>query len=104
MMHINKQSGLVRTILIIIVAILIISYFGIDIKGLVEAPGTQNNIGYVVGWVMYVWTNYLEKPYNYLWHDIFVDKIWAQFLDTLDIIKTGGNPNPAGPRVYGLAR
>ena len=99
MMHINKQSGLVRTILIIIVAILIISYFGIDIKGLVEAPGTQNNIGYVVGWVMYVWTNYLEKPYNYLWHDIFVDKIWAQFLDTLDIIKTGGNPNPAGPRV-----
>lgn len=104
MFFINKQSGLIRIILIILIAILALSYFGIDIKSVVEAPGTQKNIGYVVGWVMYVWTNYLEKPYNYLWHDIFVDKLWAQFLDTLDTIKKGGNPNPAGPTVDGLAR
>jgi hypothetical protein len=104
MVFINKQSGLVRLVLIIIVAILILSYFGIDLKGVVEAPGTQKNISYVTYWVTYVWTTYLEKPYNYLWHDIFIDKLWAQFLDTLATIKKGGNPNPAGPTVDGLAR
>lgn len=99
----NKNNGLIRTILIILIAILALSYFGIDIKGLVEAPRTQQNVGYVTGWVMYVWTNYLEKPYDYLWNDIFVGRIWSQFLDTLDTIKAGGNPNPAGPTVDGLA-
>ncbi|MEN9614514.1 MAG: hypothetical protein RLZZ347_821 [Candidatus Parcubacteria bacterium] len=104
MLFINKQSGFVRIILIILIAILILSYFGIDIKGVVEAPGTQKNIGYVWGWTVYVWSTYLEKPFNYLWHDIFIDKLWSQFLDTLATIKKGGNPNPAGPTVDGLAK
>ena len=100
-MRINRQNGFVRTILIIIIAILVLSYLGIDLKAIVDAPGTQNNLNYVWGGVSYVWTNYLARPFNYLWYDIFVDKIWSEFLKTLDTIKRGGNPNPTGPMVTG---
>ncbi|MEK7095634.1 MAG: hypothetical protein AAB917_03165 [Patescibacteria group bacterium] len=78
----NTQQGFVKWVLIIIVALIVLGYFGFDIKKAIEAPTTQNNLTYVQKIVSNVWHNYLKKPAGYLW-DIFVEYIWVPILDSL---------------------
>ena len=86
---INKQSGFIKFIVIIIIAIIILSYFGFDLRSIVEAPETQENIGYVWGGVVYIWENWLAGPISYLWNDIFIDLLWDSFIENLERIKGG---------------
>jgi len=89
MLKINKKSGFIKFIIIIIIAIIILSYFGFDLRAIVEAPTTQGNIGYVWGGVVYVWQNWLQRPASYLWNDVFIDLLWDSFIDNLERIKKG---------------
>lgn len=96
-----KNQGLVRTVLIVLIAILVLSYFGFDIKGIVESPLAQNNIGYVWGFVVGIWNNYLSQPVTYFWNNIFIGILWESFTGALDNIKNGRQPelNTSGPNV-----
>ncbi len=44
----NKSQGFVHLIVLIIVVVLILSYFRIDIRGFIESDLVQKNIGYVL--------------------------------------------------------
>ncbi|MBU4479853.1 hypothetical protein KKG48_00205 [Patescibacteria group bacterium] len=87
----NNQSGFIKWILIIIIAIIILSYFNFDLRAIVESPETQGNLGYAWGLVVIVWDDYLAGPILYLWNDIFIDLLWDSFVDNLERIK-GGEP------------
>lgn len=82
----NTQQGFVKWIIIIIIALIVLGYFGFDIKKAIEAPTTQNNLTYVQKVVSNVWHNYLKKPAAYLW-GIFVNYIWEPALDNLSKMK-----------------
>ncbi len=82
-----QQQGFVRFIVLIIIAILVISYFNIDLKTEVEKPQTQKNITYVKDQSQSVWKQYLEKPVFYIWNNIFIDLLWSVFVDNLKRIK-----------------
>jgi len=86
----NEKGGLVKFIIIIIVAIIVLSYFGFNLRSVVESPTTQGNLSYVWGGVVYVWSGYLERPASYLWNDIFIDLLWNSFVYNLERIKGGG--------------
>lgn len=86
---INQKTGLIRTIILIVIAIIVISFFGFDLQGIIEAPQTQKNLSYVWGFVVMVWDNYLSVPALYFWHNIFLNIIWDAFTDNLDRIKSG---------------
>lgn len=81
--------------IVLIILILILSYFGFDIKGFIDSPGTQKNIGYVVGLGKTVWEKYLEKPATYLWEKVFVNLLWGSFSSNLERIKEGGTIMPS---------
>jgi len=85
----NKQSGFIKLIFIIIIAIIILSYFGFDLRTIVESPETQGNLGYVWEGVTYVWVNWLSLPANYLWNDVFINLLWDSFIDNMERIKGG---------------
>ena len=93
-----KNNGLIKLILIIIIAILVLSYFSIDIRGVVESPQSQANFGYVGAWISAVWNTYLARPLCYLFNDIFINLLWSSFTDNLEKIKRGEphdfNQNP----------
>ena len=89
MIHIPRNTGLIKLILIIIIIIIVLSYLNIDIRGIIEAPQTQENLGYVWGWVTLIWNNYLADPVLYFWNNIFIDLLWESFVDNLERIKQG---------------
>jgi hypothetical protein len=83
----TRNNGLVSIILILIIAILALSYLNIDLKSLVEKPQTKNNVAYVATTSETVWTTYLEKPATYLWNKVFIDLFWNSFIDNMTAIK-----------------
>lgn len=68
-MEINSQKGLVKLIVIIIVAIIVLSYLGISIPKIAESETGKANFGYIWGlcqqvgaWFVDLYTQYLA-PY-----------------------------------------
>ncbi|MFT5359703.1 MAG: hypothetical protein ACI88L_000163 [Candidatus Paceibacteria bacterium] len=79
----------IRTILLVILGILVLSFFSFDIESFIKAPQTQSNLGYVWGGVTYVWEEYLQNPLTYFWNNIFIDLLWNSFIANLQSIKAG---------------
>lgn len=98
MIPLNRQSGLIKLVLIIVVALIVLSYFGISVRSIIESPAGQDNFGYVGVWISSVWNTYLARPFSYLWNDIFIKLLWSSFTDNLEKIKRGEphdfNQNP----------
>jgi len=89
MLSAQRNTGIIKFLIIIIVLILLLSYFNIDVRGIIEAPKTQENFSYVYGWIAFVWSEYLANPVRYFWNNIFIDLLWESFVDNLERIKRG---------------
>lgn len=76
-------------IILVVVLLAILSFFGISIKSIIEGESFKENFSYVWGWIKHLWNNYLIRPASYLWNDIFIDLIWGSFVDNLKRIKLG---------------
>lgn len=77
------EGGLIKTILLIVIAILVVSYFGINIRALVTSPTTQDNVSYVTTSAVSLWNNYLKGPVTYLWNEVFLSLIWNTAMNNL---------------------
>ena len=83
----HANQGLISILLIIVIAILALSFFNIDLKTVAEKPQTQKNVSYVVDNSTSFWNTYLQKPASYLWNDIFINLLWNSFVDNMTRIK-----------------
>lgn len=60
----NKEAGVVKLIVLIVVIVLILSYLGINIQRIAESEAGKANFGYIWGIVQQVWgwiVNLYEK-------------------------------------------
>lgn len=87
-----KNRGLINLIILIIVAILILSYFGYNLRAIVNAPNTQDNFSYVGGGIADLWNNYLSGPATYLWNT-FVNLIWNPAIQNITNMNSGKPTN-----------
>ena len=80
----NRQGGLslIGLIIVIVIIIAILSWYGFDIKDFFTSPQAQKNFGYVWNFVSGVWSTYLAAPAGKLW-DIGLQYIWGPFMDML---------------------
>lgn len=69
--------------------ILVLSYFDIRLKGVVESPTSQENFGYVKGEATSIWDKYLKRPASYLWNDVWVNIFWRGFIENMERIRDG---------------
>ena len=63
----RRQGGLIKMIILIIIAIAVLSWYGVDIKDFFTSPQMQKNLGYISSFIGDVWNNYLAIPANKLW-------------------------------------
>lgn len=110
----KRQGGLIQLLIIILIALIILGYYGISVRQAVDNPTSQDNISYVSNGIVYVWDEYLQAPASYLW-GIFVNDIWNASINNLERLKNGqstdiqengpivpavdGNPSPAQPAI-----
>ena len=80
---------MIKYIVLGILGVLVLSYFGFDIKAIIESPVAQNNLSYVTGGVKFVWNEYLSQPVLYFWNNIFLNILWGSFMHNLGKINSG---------------
>ena len=85
----NDKRGLVKWIVIILIAVIVLSFFGFNLRSIIESDLTQNNLGYLWGLGVIVWDDYLSQPILYFWHNIFINLLWDSFVDNMERIKVG---------------
>ena len=81
-MYKNKQQGLIKMIILIVTAIAVLSWYGIDIKTFFTSPQMQANLNYVWDFITGFWSDYLKAPAMKLW-GIWLQYIWGPFMDML---------------------
>ena len=59
---INNKRGFIKIVILIIVGILILSYFKIDLRNLFSSDTTQGNLGFVWQFIQHVWYDYIKAP------------------------------------------
>lgn len=91
MINFNRQKGvsLIGILVLAFILILVLSYFGISVKSVVESPTGQENISYVGGGTRNLWNDYLKAPASYLWNDILVNIFWKSFVNNMERIRDG---------------
>ena len=87
----NKKGGIsiLGILILAIIVILVLSYFNISIKAVVESPTGQENINYVGGGTRSLWNTYLAGPAAYLWNDIWIKIFWKGFINNMERIRDG---------------
>ena len=91
MKNFNTKRGisLLKIIILVAIAMLVLSYFGVSIKSIVESPTGQENINYVGGGAKSFWTTYLAEPASYIWNDVIVNIFWKSFISNMERIRDG---------------
>lgn len=72
--YIQNKGGIsiIGIIILAIILILILSYFGYDIRSIVESPKAKENLNYVGGVVEDLWNKFFKKPAEYVWENFFL--------------------------------
>jgi len=87
----KKEQGIsiIGILFLGFIIILILSYFKISIKSVVESPEAQDNLHYVGGNTRNLWNDYLKEPVSYFWNDIFIGIFWESFINNMERIRDG---------------
>jgi hypothetical protein len=90
----KKRDGIsiIGVLFLGVILILVLSYFKISVKSVVESPTGQENITYVRGGTISLWDKYLSQPASYLWNDVFINIFWKSFINNMERIRDG-QPN-----------
>lgn len=79
----NHNKGLIKAIILIIIALIILGWFGFDVQSIIESDRVQKNLHYVWGIVVSVWDNYLAAPVIWVWDKIIVGMVWESLQKVL---------------------
>lgn len=84
MIYFKKNNrGLIRTVILVIFLILVLSYLGINIRSIISSDTFRDNWSYVSDLAVRIWKNYLSGPLSYLWNKILVPYVWQPILENL---------------------
>ena len=72
---VSTKKGIVGIIVLLVIALLVLSYFGFNLRQTIQAPTTQDNFHYVWGNITYFWNTYLKEPATYF-YNLYVELVW----------------------------
>lgn len=78
----TKKGGFIKIVILIIIAIAVLSWYGVDLKKFFTSPQAQKNFGYIWNFIQDVWSTYLSGPAHKLW-GIWLQYAWGPILETL---------------------
>lgn len=64
------NRGFLKLIILIVLALVVLGFFGYNFKDIIESPTVKENLQYVWGLAVKLWNNFLAEPANWLWDKI----------------------------------
>jgi Flp pilus assembly pilin Flp len=71
-----NKKGLIKTIIVIVIALVILGYFGFNVGDIINSPTVQANLHTSWDFISKIWSNYLAGPVVYVWDHIIVGLLW----------------------------
>ncbi len=68
--NLTTNQGFIKLIIIVIVAVIILGYYGLDVRKVVEGPTVQKNLAYVGHVASDIWNGYLKAAVVFIWEVI----------------------------------
>ncbi len=62
-----KKRGFIKTIILIVIALLILGYFGYHIEDMIKNPAVQKNLHAFLNFILYLWNTFLIGPLTFIW-------------------------------------
>lgn len=62
-----SRGGAITTIVIIIAVLIVLGYFGFNLRDIVNSPVVRDNLIFAKEIVFDIWNNYLKIPVNYIY-------------------------------------
>ncbi len=90
--HRNKRGGFIQTIIIIVVVLIILGYFGFNMAEIIKKPAVERNLVWAGNVAQVTWDRFLSKPAVYVW-DTFLSAIGRSAEDRLKSATTTNSTN-----------
>ena len=91
-MHNKQQGGFIKLIIIIIIALIVLGYFGFNIQQIIQSPSVSGNLSYRWGLAVNLWDKVLVVPATFIWDKIIVGMFWNTFTAIIDKAQTAPQP------------
>jgi ABC-type phosphate/phosphonate transport system permease subunit len=66
----TNGGGLIRLALVIIVILIVLAYFGFNLRGIVASQTFQDNWNFVSGIAQDIWNKYLSGALTFIWNHL----------------------------------
>ena len=76
-------------VVVIVIALIVLGYFGFNIKDIIESDSVQTNLQYVWGFIKTFWNNYLAAPVIFMWDKFVVGVLWRLIQEGLGAMNLG---------------
>lgn len=63
----KTNQGLVKWVVLVVIAVIILSILGIDIRRAVESPTTRENFSYLTQIILWIWDAFLRDFVFFIW-------------------------------------
>ena len=75
-----EKKGLIKTIIVIVIALIILGYFGFNINDIISGPTVQANLHTAWDFVLMIWNNYLAASFFLIWNKFIIGILWKFIL------------------------
>lgn len=71
----KKDRGLIKFIIIIVIALVILGYYGFSVRQAIEAPASQDNLNFFKDICIKIWLYILRAPALFIWENVILPLI-----------------------------
>lgn len=72
----SSNKGLIKAIIVIIIALIVLGYFGFNVEDIINSSTVQANLHSAWNFVVMIWDKFLSVPFTYIWDKIIVGILW----------------------------
>ena len=69
------NRGFIKIILLIVLALIVLGFFGYNLKDIVNSPDVKGNFAYVWDLLVKLW-NWILTPLSWVWENIVIKLVW----------------------------
>ena len=69
-MKIGNRGGFIKLILLIVIVLVVLGFFGYNLRDIINSPTVHDNLVYVWDLVVRFWNTFLATPFHWIWDRI----------------------------------